>query len=107
MASVIWVLVNCNSLVEAKKIGRACLKARLASCFDVFKREVTQYFWPPKTGRIEQAGGALLILETLPVRLKRLTALVKKRHSDKLPFLGSIKLKVEPAFEHWVRRELK
>ncbi|KKS78584.1 MAG: hypothetical protein UV52_C0034G0001, partial [Parcubacteria group bacterium GW2011_GWD1_42_9] len=59
--SVIWVLVNCNSLAEAKNIGGACLQARLASCFDIFKRELTQYFWPPRSGKTESARGALLI----------------------------------------------
>ncbi|HCX39157.1 MAG TPA: hypothetical protein DHS36_02715 [Candidatus Veblenbacteria bacterium] len=107
MANVIWVLVNCNSLKEAKSIGRACLKARLASCFDIFKRELTQYFWPPRSGKTESARGALLILETLPAQLPRLRRLVKKLHTDKLPFIGSLKIEVEPAFASWVKAELK
>ncbi|KKS83146.1 MAG: hypothetical protein UV57_C0023G0012 [Parcubacteria group bacterium GW2011_GWD2_43_10] len=102
MANVIWVLVNCNSLKEAKSIGRACLKARLASCFDIFKRELTQYFWPPRSGKTESARGALLIAQ-----LPRLRRLVKKLHTDKLPFIGSLKIEVEPAFASWVKAELK
>ena len=107
MSKVIWVLVNCNSLKEAKSIGRVCLKARLASCFDVFKREQTMYFWPPKTGKIEQAKGALLILETMSVQLPKLRRLVRKLHSDKLSFIGHLNIQVETAFARWVKGELK
>ena len=107
MSSIAWVLVSCYSLNEAKNIGQACLKVRLASCFDVFKRELTQYFWPPKTGKVEQAGGALLVLETMPAYVSKLKKLIKSKHSDKLPFIGSLKIEVEPAFARWVKGELK
>ena len=107
MPEIVWVLVNCNSLSEAKMIGRACLKARLASCFDVFKREQTMYFWPPSSGKIEQAKGSLLILETMPAYVSKLKKLIKSKHSDKLPFIGSLKIEVEPAFARWVKGELK
>ena len=107
MPEIVWVLVNCNSLSEAKMIGRACLQVRLASCFDVFKRELTQYFWPPKTGKVEQAGGALLVLETMPAYVSKLKKLIKSKHSDKLPFIGSLKIEVEPVFARWIKGELK
>ncbi|MDP3985884.1 MAG: divalent cation tolerance protein CutA [Candidatus Veblenbacteria bacterium] len=107
MARVLWVLVNCNSVTEASRIGRLCLKARLSSCFDVFKRERSMYYWPPKSGRTEQAKGALLVLETMPTHVAKLRRLVKANHSDTLPFIGSIKLEVEASFTRWVKGELK
>ncbi|MEK9179260.1 MAG: divalent cation tolerance protein CutA [Patescibacteria group bacterium] len=104
----IWILVNCNSSKEAKKIGLKILKARFAACFDIFPRTATMYFWPPKTGKIEQGKGVLLILETLPKYFKPVEKLVKKLHSDKLPFIGSIEINnLHPDFIEWLKGELK
>ena len=66
MKKIIWVLVNCNSVKKADYIGKALLKKRLASCYDIFLRLKAAYFWPPKSGRIETSKGAVLAVETLP-----------------------------------------
>ncbi len=55
---VVWLMVNCNSQEEARRIGDAALAVRQASCFDVFPRALTRYFWPPKSGKIAEAPKA-------------------------------------------------
>lgn len=103
----IWVLVNCTSSEDAKKIGQRVLEKRLGSCFDVFSRELTTYFWPPKSGEIESAKGALLIIETLEFRYEELRALVNKLHSDELPFIGFIRIQgVEKDYKDWIKGEI-
>jgi periplasmic divalent cation tolerance protein len=105
---VLWILINCNSLSEAKKIGQIVLKKRLIACFDIFKRELSMYFWPASTNKIESAKGSLLILETLPGYFKKVEKEVKKIHSDKLPFIGSIDINnLDPRFMEWIKGELK
>lgn len=104
----IWVLVNCNSDKEAKAIGDKLLKARLGSCYDVFPRKVSRYFWPPKSGKLESAKGALLVVDTFESRYKAVFKFVKKVHSDKLPFIGYVRIHgVEPAYKDWMKGELK
>ena len=104
----IWVLVNCNSNEEGAKIGRAILKRRLASCFDIFPRKLTEYFWPPKSGNIEKAAGCLLIIETLADKYKKVAAEVKSLHSDQLPFIGYIQIHgVSNQYLKWLQGELK
>lgn len=106
---IIWVLVTCNSEKEANKIGKEVLGQRLIACFGIFPRSKALYFWPPKTEKITTAkGGALLSLETLPKYFKKIEKLVKKLHSDKLPFIGSIEIdNVHPDFLDWIKGELK
>lgn len=106
MAKILWVLVNCNSVEEADDIGKAALKQRLTSCFDIFPRLATYYFWPPKSGKIETAKGCLLVMETVQAHFKKLEKLVRKMHSDKLPFIGSIEIDVHPNYSKWVKGEL-
>ncbi len=104
----IWALVNCNSIKEAHEIGDKVLDKRLGSCFDIFERSLTTYFWPPRSGKKETAAGALLIIETIDKQYKKLQSFVKSIHSDKLPFIGYIEIKgTESAYNNWVEEELK
>lgn len=106
--AIVWVLVNCNSLEEAEAIGDVVLKERQAACFDVFPRALTRYFWPPKKGKVEEAHGALLVLETLAHRMEQVQELVRARHSDELPFIGALRIEaVDPRFVSWMARELR
>lgn len=109
MSQVIWVLVNCNSIKEAQSIGRVALKKRLSSCFDIFSRYSTSYFWPPKTKKIETSKRAvLLVLESFEEKYKSIVKEVKKLHTDELPFIGFIEIKgVSKDYINWMREELK
>lgn len=104
---IIWVLVNCSTTREADKIGKESLRQRLTSCFDIFPRLVTRYFWPPKSGRIETTKGCLLVMETIPKHFKKLDKLTRKIHSDRLPFIGTIEIShIHKDYINWLRGEL-
>lgn len=105
---ILLVLVDCDSVKEADNIGRRVLKDRLAAGFDVFSRYKSQFFWPAKSGKTETKRGCLLIFKTLPKYFKKLEKLIKKIHSDQLPFIGSIEVdNLSPEFGKWMRGELK
>lgn len=104
----IWILVNCNSIRQAHEIGDKVLGKRLGTCFDIFERNLTTYFWPPKSGKKETATGALLIIETMEKKYKKIHSFVKNIHSDELPFIGYIGIKgTEDAYNDWMKGELK
>jgi len=108
MPQVIWVLVNCNSIKEAKLIGMKILKKRLISCFDVIPRQIAVYFWPPKTGKIETSKGGTLILETFKSKYNSIVKEVKKLHSDKLPFIGYLEIKgINKNYIKWIKGEIR
>lgn len=107
MKKPIWILVNCVSSEEAKNIGDAILKQRLGSCFDIFPRELSSYFWPPKSEQIETAKGALLIIETFEERYPEVSKKTEELHSDKLPFVGYIKIEgTSKGYRNWMKEEL-
>ena len=108
MNQVIWVLVNCNSVKEAEKIGQKVLKMRYCSCFDIIPRYLACYFWPPKSGKIETTKGTILTLETFGEKYNLIKKEVKKLHSDKLPFIGFIEIKgLDEKYIKWMRGELR
>ncbi len=108
MTQVIWILVNCNSIKEAKFIGEKILKKRSSVCFDIIPRHLAVYYWPPKSGKIEKAKGATLIIETFKEKYNLVAKEVKRLHSDKLPFIGFIEIKgMNKDYINWIKGELK
>lgn len=104
--NAIWVLVNCSSFKEAKRIGTSLLKKRLISCFDIFSRQISMYFWPPRSGKFETAKGALLVLESLEEKYDAIFGEVEKLHSDKEPFIGYIPIfGLSKSFLNWIKEE--
>jgi len=70
-------------------------------------RILAVYFWPPKSDKIERSKGTTLILETIDRNIRKIEKEVKKGHSDKLPFIGSIKIRVNKEYFNWVNGELR
>lgn len=106
-STAFWVLVTCNNSDEAAQIGDAALAARRAACFDVLPRQRTRYFWPPSTGDIADGTGVLLILTTLQEHVDPLMALIRARHSDRVPFMGALRLEhVDLGYQDWLTSEL-
>ncbi|MEK7518979.1 MAG: divalent cation tolerance protein CutA [Patescibacteria group bacterium] len=104
---ITWVLINCNSRGEADRIGSVLLLKRNVACYDIILRSKAAYFWPPRSGKIETAKGALLIAVTLPSLASKLVPLITKLHSDKLPFIGKLRIEVTSEYARWVQGELK
>ncbi len=104
---VIWVVVNTNSVREADKIGKACLKARLCACYGLIPRIKSVYYWPPKSDKLEISKGPILTLETLESKYSKITRVIQKLHSDKVPLIGQWEIEqVTPQFYRWLKGEL-
>ena len=108
MPKIIWVLVSCNTKLEAERIGKALLQTRLAACYGIYPRIKSSYFWPPKSNRLETNKGPLLVLETLPNKYQATSKFIRKLHNDKVPFIGKVIIdEVNKDFYKWMSRELK
>lgn len=105
---MLWILVSCNSTEEAEDIGNAVLSARAAACFSVFPRSRSRFFWPPKSGKKAAVRGALLVLETVRSLFGAVDAIVRRHHSDTLPFIGAMTIEhVSEAYRSWMQGELQ
>lgn len=108
MSKIIWVIINCNSRQEADKIGEALLRQRLIACFDIIPERLTAYWWPPRSGKIEKRKGSMLIGVTVAAKYKKIVIAARKLHSDKTPFIGSIKIdQANTDYHRWLENELK
>jgi len=88
------VLVTCNSVKEARKIGRALVEERLAACVNVLQTPIESiYRWK---GSVDTAKEFLLIIKTSRVRLKALEAAVKRLHSYEVPEIIALPIEKGP-----------
>lgn len=102
-----WIIINCNNLEESKHIGKSLLNDRLIACYDIIPQREASYFWPPRSGKIENIAGTMLIAVTVEEKFDLIESRVKKIHSDKIPFIGSLKFdRVNQDYLDWLNNEL-
>ncbi len=106
-SKVTWIIINCNNKKEADIIGKELLKQRLIGCFDIIPEREAAYFWPPKSGKIEKIKGSMLIGVTVPKKYNAIVKVVRKLHSDQIPFIGSLIFNtVNKDYYKWLKGEL-
>ena len=77
------VLVTCGTIVEARRIGSALVRKKLAACVNIILGPVQSiYRWK---GKVESAREVLMVVKTTAKRLQDLESEVKKLHSYDVP----------------------
>jgi periplasmic divalent cation tolerance protein len=81
--SVRIVLVTCGTIVEARRIGSALVRKKLAACVNIVLGPVQSiYRWK---GKVENAREVLMVVKTTAKRLPDLESEVKRLHSYDVP----------------------
>ena len=81
-AEYIVVFVTAGSPEEAKRIGDALLRERLAACVNVVPSVKSSFWW---RGEIEECEEALLIAKSKAGLLERVIECVRRNHSYSVP----------------------
>ncbi len=81
------VLVTAGSRVEAEKIGRALIAARLAACVNVIGPIRSIYRWQ---GAVEEADEHLLVVKARAADVDAIAARVRALHSYDVPEVLSL-----------------
>ena len=106
--SVIVVYITCKNIPEAKKIGFALVKKRLAACSVVIPGATSFYWWPPRAGKIAQRREAILLVKTIRKNLTRIEHEMKKLHSYTVPCILAITTaKAQRPYLKWLKGKLK
>ncbi len=83
MTNKIVVLVTCESLKQARKIGRALVEAELVACANVLDAPVDSiYRWK---GRVRSAREFLMILKTTREHFVATEREIRRLHSYEVP----------------------
>ncbi|HWI29111.1 MAG TPA: divalent-cation tolerance protein CutA [Stellaceae bacterium] len=101
--AVFFVYATAGDAVEAQRIGRAAVEARLAACATVIPGARSTYWWE---GEVQESPEAVLILKTTEAQLEALVQRVKELHSYDCPCIEALPVQAGyPPFLDWVARE--
>jgi len=101
--SSVWVYITAGSLVEARKVGRALIEARLAACVNILENMRSMYHWK---GKVEEDREVVLIAKTRNDLVAPLTEAVTAAHGYDVPCVVSLPITGgNPDFLAWIRAE--
>ena len=84
------------------------MKKRLAPCYNILPGTFSAAYWPPKTGKIEEVNGAVLLIKSVERKYAVIEREVKKLHSDKNPCIFAIPVaRVSKEYYQWLVSEME
>lgn len=98
MEEYVVVYVTASNKEEAKKIGEALVKERLAACVNIYPEIESIYWWQ---GKVEESGEAALILKTRRSLVPKVIERVKQLHSYTVPCI--IALPIVEGYEDFLK----
>lgn len=108
MTDLLLCYITCGNVDQAKQIGRHLLEKRLASCVNVYPNMMPIFFWPPKSGKIEEGNEVTLIAKTIESKYQALEDEVHTIHTYEVPCVIAIPVAhVSKKYYDWLVGELK
>jgi periplasmic divalent cation tolerance protein len=107
MTDLLLVYITCDSVKQAKEIGKHLLEKRLCACINIFPEMQPMFFWPPKSGKIDESKEVVLIAKTIESKYQELEKEIHKIHSYDVPCVIAIPVHhVSQKYYDWLIREL-
>lgn len=105
---MLLVYVTCDSVEQAKSIGKQMMKKKLCACVNIFPDMQPMFFWPPKSGIIDESKEVVLILKTVDSKYKVLEEEIAKVHTYDTPCIFAIPVKyVAEKYYKWLVGEME
>jgi len=103
MTQYCLVLVTCQSQSEARKIGQALVKQKMAACVNIIPKVNSLFFWKKK---LTEEKEILLLIKTRKALFSKLSASVRKLHSYEVPEIIALPvLAGEKNYLSWMAKE--
>ncbi|TSC88728.1 MAG: putative CutA1 divalent ion tolerance protein [Microgenomates group bacterium Gr01-1014_5] len=108
MTDILLVYITCDSVEQAKTIGKHLMKNRLCACVNIFPDMQPMFFWPPKTNQIDESKEVVLIAKTTEGKYQELEDEVHKIHTYDVPCVIAIPTQhISKKYYNWLIGELE
>jgi periplasmic divalent cation tolerance protein len=105
---MILVYITCDSVTQAKQIGRHLMDKKLCACVNIFSDMQPMFFWPPKSGKIDESKEVVLIAKTVDSKYQTLEDEVHEIHTYDVPCVFAIPVKhVAKKYYDWLVGEME
>ena len=96
---------TCKDARQAKSIGRALVKEKLAACVTLVSGAISIYAWK---GRTEEASEVLLLIKSRSALSKKLVSRIRALHSYEVPEVVTLPISSgNPDYLRWVRESTR
>lgn len=101
--SACLVYITTSDVAEARAIGRAMVKERLAACANILPSMLPIFWWD---GEVQEGEETVLLLKTVEDQVPSLIAGIKGLHSYDCPCIVTIPISGgNPEFLRWIEAE--
>lgn len=108
MTDMLLCYITCDSVNQAKKIGKHLMDRKLCACVNIFPEMQPMFFWPPKSGNIDESKEVVLIAKTVENKYQQLEEEVHKVHTYDVPCIFAIPVQhVAKKYYDWLVGEME
>ena len=100
---IYFIYVTFGSLIEAKKLGKKLVKAKLAACTNIIPVIYSTYVWKNKTMIDKECS---MIVKTSKSKVKAAIKFIVKKHSYECPAVSAIPIDfAHKDFQKWINEQ--
>ena len=100
---IYFIYVTFGSLMEAKKLGKKLVKAKLAACTNIIPVIYSTYVWKNKTMVDKECS---MIVKTSKSKVKAAIKFIVKKHSYECPAVSAIPVDfIHKDFQKWINEQ--
>ena len=94
------VLTTTPDNVEAERLSRSIVDAKLAACVQILPKMTSVYFWE---GKVQSEPEHLLLIKTLEEKFDALSEFIQKNHSYDVPEIVALRAEdVSAGYLEWM-----
>ncbi len=102
---IYFIYVTFGSLIEAKKLGKKLVKAKLAACTNIIPVIYSTYVWKNKTMIDKECS---MIVKTSKSKVKAAIKFIVKKHSYECPAVSAFPIDFSHVdFKKWIDEQTK
>lgn len=96
---MVFIYTTCRDINQAKELGRRILKARVASCVNIWPIE-SIYAWE---GGIKEDQEAVLLIKTNEPKVADLETFLVKNHTYTVPLVATVNVhRLNREYKEWM-----
>ena len=100
---IYFIYVTFGSLIEAKKLGKKLVKAKLPACTNIIPVIYSTYVWKNKTMIDKECS---MIVKTSKSKVKAAIKFIVKKHSYECPAVSAIPIDfAHKDFQKWINEQ--
>ena len=101
---IYFIYVTFGSLIEAKKLGKKLVKAKLAACTNIIPVIYSTYVWKNKTMIDKECS---MIVKTSKSKVRAAIKFIVKKHSYECPAVSAIPVDfAHKDFQKWINEQI-